>query len=360
MPRLKLSHWLLFAALAAWALCLMRWHAAPGAFLRGYLPACLFWAWIPLGSLALAMIRHLTGGAWGILLRPALHSAAATLPLTALFFVPLGAGLADIYPWAAETAAWRPAYLEPGLFLARETVVFLLAILCAAGLGVWRPDQPATPVLRRRSAVGMLVYGIAVSTFAVDWIMSLQPRWTSANIGFLVMASLCVGALSFALLADGALNAETAERAEERGGLPQAGSLLLTGILLWAYLEFQQYLTIWSENLPDKIVWYVARTGPGWIALLWAAALCYAAIPFLLLLPRRIRAGKPALRSVAALTLAGNLAYVYWLVAPAYYPTPGGFSLWDLASFVGIGGLWLAAFTRQLHRYRIKEGLPRG
>ena len=38
-------------------------------FFRSYLVAYLFWAGIAIGSLALLMLQHLTGGGWGFLLQ---------------------------------------------------------------------------------------------------------------------------------------------------------------------------------------------------------------------------------------------------------------------------------------------------
>src|SRR5438132_534018 len=60
----------------------------PAAFFRSYLVAYLFWFGIALGSMALVMIYHLTGGAWGATIRRVAESAYGTLPLLALLFIP--------------------------------------------------------------------------------------------------------------------------------------------------------------------------------------------------------------------------------------------------------------------------------
>ena len=41
----------------------------PAQFFRAYLPAYLFFLGLTLGSMVLLMIYHLTGGAWGFLVR---------------------------------------------------------------------------------------------------------------------------------------------------------------------------------------------------------------------------------------------------------------------------------------------------
>ena len=71
--------------------------ASPQQFFRSYLFACIFWTGLTLGSLAVLMLRTITGGAWGIPIRRPLESATRTIPLVALLFVPLLFGLKSLY-----------------------------------------------------------------------------------------------------------------------------------------------------------------------------------------------------------------------------------------------------------------------
>ena len=63
-------------------------------FFHSYLFAFTFWAGIAIGSLALLMLQHLTGGGWGLVIRRVLEASTRTLPLMALLFVPIIAGRA--------------------------------------------------------------------------------------------------------------------------------------------------------------------------------------------------------------------------------------------------------------------------
>src|SRR5215207_1952281 len=67
-------------------------------FFRSYLVAYLFWAGIAIGSLALLMLQHLTGGGWGLVIRRVLEAASQTLPFVALLFIPIIIGAHDLYP----------------------------------------------------------------------------------------------------------------------------------------------------------------------------------------------------------------------------------------------------------------------
>src|SRR5882762_9150374 len=73
-------------------------------FFHAYLVAFIFWIGITLGSLALLMLQHLTGGAWGVVIRRVLEAATRTLPLMLILFIPILLRMNQIYPWT------NPAY----------------------------------------------------------------------------------------------------------------------------------------------------------------------------------------------------------------------------------------------------------
>lgn len=338
--------------LLALGLCLIRLWLHPAEFLRGLLPASLFCINLPLGALALSMIHRLTGGAWGVRIRLLLRAAALTLPLNVLLFLILAAGVDQFYPWANghsafESTAGKAVYLNMNGFAIRELLVFLSWIGLAAALRGWLGGRFMHDA---GSAFGLILYGVTITVFGIDWIMSLEPRWSSGNFGFLMMANPPVTVLSFAILAACA----TSESIDTQV-LNDLGNLLLAGVLLWGYLEFQQYLTIWYENLPEKTIWYLQRNRNGWERIALVMGLCYSVLPFLSLLSGRIKRSRRAMAGVAALVLLGSLINAYWLTLPVHYEHPSDFHWADTMPFLLIGGIWLTAFLRLLERERRAE-----
>src|SRR5260370_22600898 len=61
----------------------------PEEFYRGYLLGYMDWLGIALGSMAIVMIRHLTGGGWGTVICRILGAAMRTLPILAILFIPI-------------------------------------------------------------------------------------------------------------------------------------------------------------------------------------------------------------------------------------------------------------------------------
>src|SRR2546425_12283484 len=97
-------------------------------FFHAYLVGFVFWIGITLGSLALLMLQHLTGGAWGVVIRRVLEASTRTLPLLLILFVPVVIGLRQIYPWTNAEKMSRSAplqqkaahYLNPSFFRSEE------------------------------------------------------------------------------------------------------------------------------------------------------------------------------------------------------------------------------------------------
>ena len=83
------------AGLALLVLCGIYGFFDPRRFFEGYLTAYVFWTQIALGSLGLLFIQYLTGGRWGMTVTRLLEAGAMTLPLCAVLFLPLFAGM----PW---------------------------------------------------------------------------------------------------------------------------------------------------------------------------------------------------------------------------------------------------------------------
>src|SRR5690242_10675982 len=58
-----------------------------GQFFHSYLLGFMFWLGITLGSMVFLMIQHLTGGAWGMVIRRPLEASMRVLPLMAFLVI---------------------------------------------------------------------------------------------------------------------------------------------------------------------------------------------------------------------------------------------------------------------------------
>ena len=346
------------------ALCLLGAYFDRRQFFQAYLMAYIFWLGIPLGCFAIVMMHHLVGGTWGFVIQRPLESAIQTFPVMAVLFLPLFFGLPDLYLWARPEALaqdkilqHKSVYLNPSSFSIRAVLYFAIWISVAYFLTKWSREQDRTTNgslverLQHLSAPGLVLYGLTVTFSVIDWLMSLEPRWWSTIYGMIFMVSYGLVALAFIIIVVYFLSQQ--ERFSQFA-LPwvfqDLGNLLLSFIMLWAYLSFAQFLLVWVENLTEEIPWYLHRTAGGWTAIAAALIVFQFALPFVLLLSRTVKRQAATLCGVAVLIVAMHLVEMFWFVVPAFHTTGFSISWMDVLAPIGIGGLWFAAFLWQLAR----------
>jgi hypothetical protein len=354
----------LAVGVAGLAACALGAFLDPGAFFPSYLFGYLFWLGIALGSLAIVMLYHLVGGAWGFPIRRLLESAALTLPLLALLFVPLLFGLGELYAWARPAAVaadpllqHKQPYLNPPFFIVRAAIYFGLWIGLAYFLSRWSLQQDATddPALGQRmrylSRFGLVAYMLTVTFASIDWVMSIEPDWYSTIYGLIYVAGQGLAGFSVAIISAALLkDRQPLARVITPDTFGDLGGLLMTFVMFWAYVAFSQFLLVWSGNLPEEVIWYEHRIHGGWNwVIIFVIAFQFAG-PFLLLLARQAKRTAWSLAALALAILLVHLADLFWLVVPPF--RQAGISLhWlDAAAPIGIGGIWLAAFAWLLGR----------
>ena len=343
-------------------------------FFMSWLIGFLFCLSLSLGCLALLMLQHISGGQWGMVGRRVFEAGSRMLPIVALLFVPLLFGLPKVFVWAQPEAVagshvvqMKTAYLNVSFFVIRAVVYFLFWMLLVVLLNRWSAAQDNGEGVtkhdsiryRKVSAPGLLFLVITVTFASVDWVMSLEPEWFSTIFGLLTIAGYGLTGIAFTIVVLAAI-----DRDRPAGSLltprhfHDFGKLLLAFTMLWAYLSFSQFLIIWSGNLPEEIHWYIARIRGSWGAVAILLVVGHFFLPFALLLSADIKKRSGLLAKVAIFILVMRLIDLIWYVAPAFrHMAPEGaggthsvipMHWMDIAIPVGLTGLWVFLFVRQL------------
>ncbi len=333
-------------------------------FFHAYLVGFIFWVGITLGSLALLMLQHLTGGVWGLVIRRVLEAATRTLPLMLILFLPIIVGLKQIYPWTsaefmAQTDALKQKahYLNPSFFVVRSLLYFALWSLMAMLLN-WlsiQQDRSGDKQISKRfqviSGPGLGLLIISITFAAIDWVMSLEPAWSSTIFGLIFVAAWSLSALSFTIITMSWLSQRPPlSGVVQRAHFHDWGNLLMTLVMLWTYFAFSQYLIIWSGNLAEETTWYVARKHGGWGVIALAIVVLQFAFPFLSLLSRAAKKSSERLAMLALLILVMRVIDVIWLIEPAFTGEHFRLSWMDMVAPIAIGGLWISWFAWQLQK----------
>jgi hypothetical protein len=342
-------------------------------FFRSWLIAYMLFLGIALGSLALMMVQHLSGGAWGIF-RRIFEASSRTLPMLAVLFIPVILGIQTLYPWAHpdmvaadHVLQHREPYLNTTFWVARAVIYFGGWIGISMLLNRWSLKQDSGDVavnmpIQRLSGFGLVFYGLTTTAAGIDWIMALNPHWYSTMFGFLMMAGQGLSGLAFTIVVATFL----VGRPPMTGFLKpnhfhDLGKLLFAFVMLWTYFNFSQYMLTYAANLIEEVPYTLTRIQHGWQYLALFLVAFHFAVPWLLLLSRDRKRMPHRLVLVALWLLFMRFADIFMLVTPEFAPNGQNIHLqagepvsvfflhWlDFAAPLAIGGLWVWMFYTQL------------
>jgi hypothetical protein len=338
----------------------------PDEFYRAYLLGFMCWLGLALGSMAILMIRHLTGGGWGTVIRRILGAAMRTLPLLTLLFIPVIFGIHRIYIWAQplgniEDKHFREhleqitqSYLTVNGFVVRAAIYFAIWNVLSFLLSKWskQTDSPDAPNNSQRfkavAGPGLILYAFTISFAAIDWIMSLDPSWISTIFGLIILIGEVLSAMCFAVVVERILfEYKPMSEMLKPDFVHDHGKWMLTFIMVWAYFSFSQWLIIWAGNLTSEITFYLKRLNEGWGWIGLILVLFHFAIPFVILLSRPFKRNVRKLVWVAVLLLLMCYVDLFWIIEPNFSKTIR-LTLSDVVVPIAIGGIWLGYFFRNL------------
>jgi hypothetical protein len=359
-------------------------HLGWDHFLRGWLLGAM-WTWgLAVGGLALLMVQYCSGGKWGLLLRRPLEALSRTLPLVFGYWLVIAIFMKKLYLWANYTTVSATAEaLKNGLLSEEQAhcinfkrpmlnpfAFWWVSILCFAlwffyawrlnGLAIEREAQgpETTPYWIKKfenvSGPGILVYAVTMTACAIYWVMSLDPTWFSTVYGLLFLVGQGYLVLAFSIIVTISLSRaepfKTILRQTEQHDL---GKLAFAFVMLNIYLNFGQFLIIWSGNLPGEINWYLDRIRGSWGIVITLDFIFHWVIPFSMLLSRDLKRNKKRLLRVCQWMVFARAFDMFWLIEPNFKDAARNLHFsWGILEYIAVPGalfcFWLAYFCMQL------------
>jgi hypothetical protein len=343
----------------------------PDEFYRGYLLGYMDWLGVALGSMVIVMIRHLTGGGWGTVIRRILGAAMRTLPVMAVLFVPIIIGVLQHrnYPWLMpldaiqdphikehleKHAFIKDAYLNPSGFIIRAIIYLAIWNLLSFLLSMWskQTDTPTAPDNTQKfkavAGPGLILYAFTITFAAIDWVMSLDPSWISTIFGLIILIGELISAMCFAIVVESILvKYKPMSEMLRPDFVHDHGKWTLAFIMVWAYFSFSQWLIIWAGNLPNEITFYLKRINNGWGGVALFLVLFHFVIPFLILLSRPFKRNIHKLVWLAVWLMFMRFIDLFWIIEPNFSKN-FTVTIADIVVPVAIGAVWLFFFCRNL------------
>jgi hypothetical protein len=332
----------------------------PALFFEGYLTAFVFWIEIPLGCLALLLIQYLTGGQWGLAITRLLEAGMMTLPLFAVLFLPVLAGMSYLFPWThplggeiGNLVRQKEAYLNIPFYLVRYVLYFVVLGALAVryrGLSLRRdePGSSSLATMKKWSGPSLIVFVLLMNFASIDWVMSLNPEWYSSMLvvefvteqGVVAMA-WCILSLRFLAHLDPVRSVLTVKIVHD------LGNLLLGFTCFWTYVTFMEYIITWTGNLPHEVSWFSDRSSAGWKFFAVFLVFVHFLLPLSCLILTSVSRNLFRLARVAALMIVAHFAQVVWWIEPAF-GKHFHIAWTSIVLIVAVGAIWLAAYVRNL------------
>ena len=311
------------------------------------------------GTIFIAL-TNVIGAAWSVAFRRVPEAMTAALPLGAAGLFISFLFHASLYPWVAEhdtLTGFRHLWLDYRFFLVRA-VVYIAAWLWFSGAIVRNSrlqdvDGNADHSVRnsRLSAAFLVVFAITFWLASVDWIMSLEPEWSSTMFGIYNFAGMFLGGIAAMTLLvvwlerlgplSGVVNEEH---------LHDLGKMLFAFSTFWMYIWFSQYMLIWYAHLPEETVYFAQRLHGNWQPLFILNLFLNWVVPFVVLMNRPAKRSRSVLAKVALVVLLGRWLDLYLMIMPPVDGLWPRIGVWEIGTIVGGAALFLTAFARAFRR----------
>ena len=203
--------------------------------------------------------------------------------------------------------------------------------------------------MRMLSGPGLVLYMITVTFMSVDWVMSLNPHFTSTILGILTVGGQGLSTMAFTILVLAALSRfkPVSEVASEEN-FHDLGKLMLAFVMLWAYFNVSQLIIIYRATCPKRFPGTsIVCTGP-WAPVGIAVLVGHFVLPFALLLSRTWKRKATTLGRIAMFVLVMRVVDLIWTIGPIFRRNGTTISWLDFAAVLGMGGIWLFFFCRNL------------
>jgi hypothetical protein len=321
---------------------------------------------LTIGGVTLAAILHLASGKWRYLVRDMAVSLFGLFPLAFALLVILLLARHNVFAWMGADAAAHEehplnAWHNPIFLAARELLgmgviwwLYSRFIRLQAVSERTEADWERFKMTANFVPVAHVLYGTMV---AWDFEMTMVPMWESSVYGmyhfvsnFGMMLSTMV-VLCYTLNRSGSLRKRIPDHI-----FNYFGQMMLAFTILWTYLFFAQYLTIWYGNIPEERDRIDNMVTGDYSVLWWTFFSMKFLTPFLFLIFTYFRHSPVSIFRIAVVIIAGTwIERFTWIAGSvptkafvrAHYPFT---SLFDIAVVLLVALAAVLLLRRSLSR----------
>ena len=243
--------------------------------------ACIFFMLLSMGVLVFYAIQQVALAGWSPVLFRVMQGLTAYLPVgSVIFFIILvlcGLHFNHLFAWLIDGVtdpsspnfdkiiAGKSGYLNFPFWIVRAAVILI-------GWNLYRfysrknclaQDDANDNAFYKKNfniTAGFLVFFIVTeSIMSWDWIMSIDPHWSSTLFGWYVFASFFVSGITMIAMVTLYLKSRGYLEYVNTSHIHDLAKFMFGISVFWTYLWFSQFMLIWYANIPEEITYFVTR-----------------------------------------------------------------------------------------------------
>ena len=235
--------------------------------------AAFFFFMIALGVLAFYAIQYAAQAGWSpVLFRVMEGITAYVLPGGLLVLAVAAFGGSHLFIWMDESVVAHDEIIQAKQGWLNTPWFFIRGFIFLAGWSAYRYFSRKFSIAQdnvegnsnfkknfRISAAFLVFYIYTESMMSWDWIMSVDPHWFSTLFGWYVFASMFVSGITVIALITIYLKSKGLLEFVNDSHLHDLAKFMFGISIFWTYLWFSQFMLIWYSNIPEEVVYFVAR-----------------------------------------------------------------------------------------------------
>jgi len=238
--------------------------------------ACIFFMLLSMGTLVFYAIQQVAQAGWSPVLFRVMQGITSYLPVgSVIFFIFLvlcGLHFNHLFIWLDpevvahdKIIANKAGYLNFPFWIVRAAI-FLLgwnAYRYFSRKNCLAQDESDDNSFYKKnfniSAMFLVFFIVTESIMSWDWIMSIDPHWSSTLFGWYVFASFFVSGITMIAMVTVYLKSRGYLENVNSSHIHDLAKFMFGISVFWTYLWFSQFMLIWYANIPEEITYFVTR-----------------------------------------------------------------------------------------------------
>ena len=296
----------------------------------------LFVSSIGAGSLFLVGLEHLVGAKWSSPIRRITEILSFMIfPAFVLgLIIIFGGGMGVVFdawmhPNGDPIILGKKAFLNEFVFICSYFAIFgffaffYFFFIKNSNAQDTTHDQKYTRSSAKWAPVFVIGFAFAISLLAINWIMTLSPKWFSTMFGVAYFGGTVMAALAASVFATVNMKENNYLHPKMTNDTFYSLAGLMFGFnCFWAYVSFCQFMLIWYSNIPEETFWFLLRWDGQWLNYTLFMIVFHFVIPFALLISRSSKTNLGRLKIMSVWLLIAHHVDLYWQVIPTFSNTP--------------------------------------